>query len=619
VGSETTLRDYVVTQPKIPVNITINGSQMCAAGFGFEKDYSLTLREGLPSEDEKVKLETAQTIEISFGDKPGFVGFAGQGIILPRSNAQGLAIETVNVDELNVVVYRVTDRILSQLSPEEGSAAMEGQYSYHNAANSKRVRVWGDKVAIEKKRNEKVTTVLPMKEIIGELDPGAYIVTAQDAAKKNRPASAYRWIMSTDMALSSYRGKDGLTVSVRSIESAKLQRGVKLALIAANNDILSEQTTDTSGRVKFDAPIMRGFGASSPKMVTAHLTVMLRDASVLAIKDRPVTLKVQKPNKAIVHTKRFETAPNGGVLTWDYEVPFSAPRGIWTVLIQADGGGQGGKIEFSVEDFVPQKLRLGIEVDDAPIRAGEIRDVVLDAQFLYGAPGGALEGEAEARLELDPTPFKDFAGYSFGPTAEKFRERIIDMSGGITDAEGKLELGLDLKNNKIKEGYPMRVQITGGVAEPGGRYVRDSIRIPVRTEDNYLGVKPDFLYGYASSKKPVSLDIVALSNKGERLASDVAWRLVEEDQDWYWYRERGRWRYRRDVRDVDVTKGDLKITADNASRVAVIALILKRLMELSLSTALASVGAVGLAGQMHQIKSRWAHLNVRKIRAINSL
>jgi len=86
-GSETALRDYVVTKPKIPVNITINGSQMCAAGFGFEKDYSLTLREGLPSEDEKIKLETAQTVEISFGDKPGFVGFAGQGIILPRSNA----------------------------------------------------------------------------------------------------------------------------------------------------------------------------------------------------------------------------------------------------------------------------------------------------------------------------------------------------------------------------------------------------------------------------------------------------------------------------------------------------------------------------------------------------
>jgi len=134
---------------------------MCVAGFGFENDYSLTLREGLPSEDEKIKLQTAQTVEISFGDKPGFVGFAGQGIILPRSNAQGLAIETVNVDELNVVVYRVTDRILSQLSPEEGNAALEGQYSYDYAASGKRVKVWGDKVAVEKKRNEKVTLLWP--------------------------------------------------------------------------------------------------------------------------------------------------------------------------------------------------------------------------------------------------------------------------------------------------------------------------------------------------------------------------------------------------------------------------------------------------------------------------
>ncbi|MEP3891834.1 MAG: alpha-2-macroglobulin [Hellea sp.] len=615
-GTETALRDYVVTQPKIPVNITINGSQMCASGFDFEKDYSLTLRAGLPSAEEKIALESAQTVEISFGDKPGFVGFAGQGIILPRSDAQGMAIETVNVEQLDVVVYRVTDRILSQLSPAEGEATLEGRYSYDYAANNKRVKIWGETVPVKKKRNEKVTTVLPMQDIIDGLEPGAYIVTAKDTAKKERPASAFRWFMSTDMALTSYRGENGLTVSVRSIETAQLQRGVKLKLIAANNEILSEKTTNATGRVKFDGPLIKGTGASSPTMVmayggendyaildlqrspldlsdfdiggrnvsgdvdvygfaergvyrpgeTAHLTVMLRDTKIHAIEDRPVTLKVQKPNKAVVFTKRFETAPEGGVITWDYEVPVSAPRGIWTVLVEADGAGQVGRISFSVEDFVPQKLRLGIDVDETPLRSGEIRDVVLDAQFLYGAPGGALEGEAEARLELDPKPFKDFADYSFGPTSEKFRERLIDMGGGITDGDGKLTLGLDLKNNKVSAGYPLRVQITGGVAEPGGRYVRDSLRIPVRTEDSYIGVRPDFLYGYASSKKPVSLDLVAMNYKGERVTSDVSWRLVEEDYDWYWYRERGRWRYRRDVRDVDVTKGDVKIAAGEPMR-----------------------------------------------------
>ena len=118
-------------------------------------------------------------------------------------------------------------------------------------------------------------------------------------------------------------------------------------------------TTDASGRVKFDGPLLKGTGASYPKIVmaygnesdyaildlqrspldvsdfdiggrslrgdvdvysfaergvyrpgeTAHLTVMLRDAKIQALEDRPVTLKVQKPNKAVVHTKRFETAP----------------------------------------------------------------------------------------------------------------------------------------------------------------------------------------------------------------------------------------------------------------------------------------------------------------------
>ena len=149
---------------------------------------------------------------------------------------------------------------------------------------------------------------------------------------------------------------------------------------------------------------------------------------------------------------------------------------------------------------------------------------------------------------------------------EGFKERIIDMNGGITDADGKLTLGLDLKNNRVKAGYPMRVQITGGVAEPGGRYIRDSVRVPVRTEAAYLGVKPDFKWGYASSKTPVGIDLIAVDREGKRVKRDISWRLVEEDRNWYWYRDRGRWRYRRDLRDVDVTRGDATITAQTPLR-----------------------------------------------------
>lgn len=614
--AEASLRDYVVVTPKVPITVTVMGSQLCAAGFGFENDYAINLRVGLPSEKEGVSLKTTQSVNISFGDKPAFVGFAGQGVILPRLNAQGLAINTVNVEELSVVVYRVTDRILSQHALDPGKSALEGEYSYDYAASNRRVEVWSGDITVETKRNETVTTVLPMAQIIKNSDPGAFIIKARDKADKKRPASAFRWIMATDMALSSYRGADGLTVSVRSIDTAKLQSGIKLALIANNNDILAELDTDAQGRARFAGPLLKGTGASTPKMVMAygeagdysilnlsrppidlsdfdiggrsiageidvygfaergvyrpgeiaHLTVMLRDRRVQAVMDRPITLRVLKPNGAEIYEQRFEEAPQGGVITWDYAVPFSAPRGIWKVIIDADGIGRIGDLSFSVEDFVPQKLKLGIDVDKAPLDDGDIRDVMLDARFLYGAPGGALEGEAEARLELDPKPFEDFSDYHFGPKVDGFKERIIDMNGGITDADGKLLLGLDLKNNRVKAGYPMRVRITGGVAEPGGRYIRDSVRVPVRTEATYIGVKPDFNWGYSSSKKPVGIDLVAVDRDGLRVKRDISWRLVEEDRNWYWYRDRSRWRYRRDLRDVDVTKGDAVITAERPLR-----------------------------------------------------
>ena len=142
--------------------------------------------------------------------------------------------------------------------------------SYDYAASNRRVEVWSGDITVETKRNETVTTVLPMAQIIKNSDPGAFIIKARDKADKKRPASAFRWIMATDMALSSYRGADGLTVSVRSIDTAKLQSGIKLALIANNNDILAELDTDAQGRARFAGPLLKGTGASTPKMVMAY-------------------------------------------------------------------------------------------------------------------------------------------------------------------------------------------------------------------------------------------------------------------------------------------------------------------------------------------------------------
>ena len=616
-----TLQDYVEISPNVDVALSITDNRLCLSGFDYDQDYTVVLKSGL--RDAKGRTLSGSVAEtVSFGDKPALVRFAGDGIILPRFNGQGLAIETINVEAIEVEIARVPDRMIARRDPQTGQATPEGQYSweYRDAATNIRESIWSGSVEIQPDKNRTVTTVLPIQEVTKDLKPGAYVVTAERKHEEDesRIARAWRWIIVTDIALTSYSGQEGLTVSARSIETARLMPGMELLLIAQNNDVLSTGKTDSQGYARFPAPILNGKGAKSPKMIMAYgkdgdyavldlsrtpldltaydvggryvsgpldiygfpergiyrpgetvfFTIMLRDMLANAAMDRPVKLSIAKPDgvKMISEIKtEDDIRSHAGTLTWAYDVPETAPRGVWNLLVEPEGADQVKRIEFSVEDFVPQKLKLAIKADETPIRSGEIRDVNIDAQFLYGAPGSALDGEAEARIRIDPNPFPNFEDYTFGPNKADFRETLIDMGGGATDGAGILTLALDTKNNDIQSPFPLRAEITAGISEPGGRYVRDSLFIPVRTEDIYLGIDPQFEGGRAPRRAPAKFDIIALDRDGNRAEQEITWTLVEEDWDYHWYRERNRWRYRRDVRDVKIDSGQLNISAETHS------------------------------------------------------
>ena len=609
------LRDYVSVSPETPVSLSIGQNRLCLAGFSFDETYEVTMKQGLTGVNGR-SLSRDVTEEISFGDKPAYVGFAGEGIILPRINAQGLAIETVNVDAVTVEIARVPDRMVARRNPETGTATLEGDYSweYEDAATNIREVVWTGDVDIKSVKNQTVTTVLPIGAQIKDLEPGAFVVTVEREHEpdERQIARAWRWIISTDLALTSYRSDDGLTVSVRSINDATLQPGTDVVLVSRNNDILASAQTDSAGYVNFAGALLNGSGPKAPKMLmaygakgdyaildlnrppldlseydisgrrvsgpidiygfsergvyrpgeTVYFTIMMRDLNGYGIGDSPVNLHILKPGGLEIYKTRLDgdtVSEHAGTVTWSYDVPRSAPRGVWQLKVVPDGDVIGERIEFSVEDFVPQKLRIGLKAEEKPIRPGEIRDVSIDAQFLYGAPGAALEAEAEARLRIDPNPYPDYKAFSFGPARKDFEERLIDMGGGLTDGSGVLTVAFDAKNNDVSSPFPLRAEVTAGVSEPGGRYIRDSIRIPVRSSDTYLGLKTNFEGKRVQRGTPAEFEMIAIDHTGERISKSVNWTLIEEDWNYSWYRERGRWRYRYDVRDVVLDSGQIDI------------------------------------------------------------
>jgi hypothetical protein len=640
--------DFVLVSPDPgrPPAATVNPrnkAELCLTGLGFY-DRRVTFLKGLPGRGSD-KLAANADVDFTFGEKPPYVGFAGDGVILPREDGDGVGIETVNVQKLAVEVWRVPDRNLVRKSIASPQPTAEGEYSYEYGEDSPdedgRV-VWKGSLTIKAQNGQRATTVFPLGAVLKDLKPGAYVIKARDVSggrdlkqkddeDSTSPAMARRWILFTDMALVSYRGAEGLDVTVRSLKTAKPLGGVKVALVAKEGEDLATETSDSEGHVRFAKALLDGEGSSVAKMVMAYgpgsdftvmdldrspvdlsnqgvggrrvegdaasltggrtaagvvdgylysdrgvyrpgepvrLVAMLRDTEAKAVKDRAGAIVIKRPSGVEAFRFTFDKTP-GGFASGNFSLPKSAPRGRWTAELQIQGLDQpAGKYSFSVEDFAPQRLAVDVNANpNAPMRGDETRQVGVDARFLYGAAGAGLQVQGEARLKPDWNPFPAYKDYRWGDEQTPFEEKFVELTETVTDGAGHATLALD-SAQAGDTAQPVKALFTASVFEPGGRPVREGAELKIRQRPAYLGVKVD--QGDAGRGAPtVSFDVIAVDPAGARIgASNVNWTLVSENWDYDWFQEDGRWKWRRTSRDVVAARGVVSVAAGKSAKLS---------------------------------------------------
>ena len=614
---------YVASEASLAFGVS--GSRLCLGGLTYGQEARLTLRAGLPSADGDA-LKRDETVALTFDDRPAMVSFAGEGIILPRRDADGLAIKTVNVDAVEVSVRRVTDRALVFRSLTAGFSAAEGEYryeGYNDSPGELGTSIWEGSLPTVGDTNETVTTVFPLADVVGTLEPGAYYVAIADAGAEERgvyqPARARRWILVTDLAFTAYRGESGRDATVRSLQTAKPMARTEVRLIARSNEVLATSQTDRDGRVRFDAPLLRGTEGNAPRMLMAYgrdgdfavldlnrapvdlsshpvtgrtrpegadaylyldrgiyrpgetvqATALVRDGAGRAIANRPGAFVLTQPNGLEYTRERFEGLPNAGGGTVSLELPAAAARGMWRLTVELDGLGTVGDTSLSVEDFVPQRVALDLEAAETPpLTAGDTRLVTAQARFLYGAPGAGLPITGRARVQVDPNPFPAWEGFAFGRHDEQFAEILFTLPNVTADGEGRAMLPIAIGTRGKEATKPLRVRAVIEVEEPGGRAVADDIRLPYRPRGSYWGLKPTF-DGSAARGKESQFEVLAVNRVGDAADAKAEWRLVRREYDYDWYRTPGGdWRWRRSERSVPIEEGVIAATAEGPSTIS---------------------------------------------------
>ncbi len=595
--------------------------ELCVSGLKHGEQYRIVIRQGLPAAIGEVIAEPVP-LEIYVRDRAPSLRFTGDNFVLPSSARRGIPFVSVNADSATLSVYRVGDRALARLLSEGQFLRQLNEYAVDEVADQMGAPVFEGTIEVDAELNKDVVTSIPVDEAVPERKPGVYMMTAvpEGDRSQNWDNRATQWFLVSDIGLSTFAGEDGLSVFARSLASAKPLDGLKLRLVARNNEVLGEAETDGDGHARFDPGLARGSSGLAPAAIiaedgtedfvfldmtragfdlsdrgvtgrpspgpldvfawtergiyrageTVHASALTRNPASDAVEDLPLTFIFRRPDGVEDRRVVSDGAALGGHAV-ALDLPGSAMRGTWVLGIYADPKKPAlAEKNFLVEDFVPDRTEFELASADETVPVGGATDVTVDGRYLYGAPaaGLALEGE----LTVAPTrEWKAFPGYVFGLDDEEDVEALRVSLPGLpeTDAEGQARFPVAL------DGAPsttrlLKADVSVRMREAGGRAVERALEIGVEPESAMIGLKPEFTGGRVAEGATANFRVIAVDPKGERIAMDgLEWKLLKVERHYQWYRDGGSWNYEPITTTSLVREGTVDAKADSEPQIGV--------------------------------------------------
>jgi len=612
-------QDWVRLDPPVPgAAATREGSQICVSGLPSGATTTVTLRAGMPGED-GLSMTRDNVVRVAMPNRQPRIVFDTRLFVLPRGQAPAVTLTTVNLSAVSLSLVRLSERNIATFLRDQRLGEAVDRWAIEYLAENAGSEVWKGSAEIpDWEPNRPARTALPMPDALSSAGPGLYalVVRPGDGSTRSSGVGAVQVVLRTDLSPTVWRGSDGLNVQVRGYSDAKPRGGVMLRLLARNNDILGEATTDERGVAGFPRALLRGEGSLEPGALhafgpgddfasldlnvaafdlsdrgvegmphpgpldsfvwldrgiyrpgeTVQVMALVRDAAGRPA-DLPVQVTVKRPGGQVFLRT---TPPRLAEASLHVPVALSAgaQAGIWTVEVAADPALPPiGRAEFRVDAFVPD--RMAVETGALPevLVPGRAVDIPVSARFLYGAPGAALSGFATLRLVVDPAPFPALAGYRIGQLGEMFAPSFREIALPETDEAGRTALALDV-GRLPDTTFALKAELEIGINDPAGRAARTTAAIKVRPDGPLIGVKPLFEDNAVDAQAEAGFDIAAVGPDGARVPLAARLRLVRERPDWRMVMRGALARYETVWRDEPLETREIAIGPDAPFRFA---------------------------------------------------
>jgi hypothetical protein len=295
------------------------------------------------------------------------------------------------------------------------------------------------------------------------------------------------------------------------------------------NDDITEQAVEMPrfDREAYDAFLYADRDLYRPGE-TVHLRWLVRTNYGDALPNVPLVLTVTKPNGQELMTEATTLSELGSGGT-DIATQKSYPTGKYLATLKVpDTNNPLGTYQFSVEEFVPNRIKAEVTLAEEQWLAGQEYTINVNAQHFFGAP--AADRKSEAKIVLRPATFRPEAwkGFTFGNDSE-FATDIVSTGEGTTDASGNVSFPFSYEAPPNVT-FPLNALVVGRVFELGGRAVAGTKEVTLFPSETCLGIRANTPEG----DRGVEVTVAAIQPGGEPAALDTV-QVTLEKQVWNYY------------------------------------------------------------------------------------
>ncbi|WP_127113033.1 alpha-2-macroglobulin family protein [Shimia sediminis] len=606
--------DYA-TYVKLPdqrLAVQAEDRRICVEGITHGSRHTVTFRKGLPAASGEVLLkDIALTFYVR--DRDPAVKFPGRAYVLPRTADAGLPIQTVNLNEVELKLQRVSDRNLLRTIQDGYFGRPLSYWQFETFDNEIAETIWQGTGSVSNDLNTDMTTRLPLGDVVAGLPTGLYALTADlPGADRYDETSTTQWFVLSDLGVTTLSGVDGLHVFIRALGDAKAREGAKVTLLSRANRVLGTATTDAEGYARFDPGLTRGSGGASPAMVTfeagddfsflsltdpafdlsdrgaegrppappvdvflatdrgayragetIHATALARGDVAEALPGLPVTAILTRPD-GVEYSRMTSNRDAAGGHVFAMSLGQTVPRGTWKLAIKTDPDAPAlATQKVLVEDFLPERIDFTQSLPEGPILLSDDKqgvDLRIQAQYLFGAPGAGLNVEGRVTLRARDE-VEGFKGYRFGRHDEFFSPRTEFFAGEKTDGDGVSFVNLYFPDVEVK-GRPMEARVVTSVLEGSGRPIERRLTHPVASKGPMIGIKPSFEEDVIAEGSDAAFRIVGLTPDLQSAPMKVRWTVNRVRTSYQWYNLYGDWNWEPTTRRTTVASGEAAISGD---------------------------------------------------------